>query len=291
MFSLSSFQEWHDIFYHIADDYSTSNPWSSIHFLFLCNLVKEIKQTLQSAIQHSIECIAAVQHFQESIKDLQTDTVLESSLEETIKEGMRDIKITLYQLAYNFLVDTYPTLTSASPTSDLYRFRIHPHYAIEVLKKKYPEKKKEEYWDHEHDVRHLVKNRIYPQYPPNLTKGWPERVIPYDHPNKWPIRTKHVFIPIIIELYCHDDTEHNMYYPLPAFPLNIWWSAEDEHVDEPIGAWVLVWREWDCDQIHEGWIQRIAPYVHDSILTWQHWQTHYPANTPSPLPLIPSSNK
>ena len=289
MFSLSSIQEWHDIFHNSADQYHLSNPMTSVHFLILCNLIKEIKLTLEFAIHNSIHCVAAVEHFQERIKELQKPTI--AITDDSIVAVLHRITLTIYQLSYNFLVSTYPTLTSRLPTAeDLYGFRIHPHYAIEVLKRKYPDKKKEEYWEHEYEIRHLVKSRIYPQYPPNLTKKWPERVIPYDYSNKWPIRTKDVFIPVIIELYRHNMPNDNMYH-LPMFPLNIWWSTEDAHVDAPVGSWALVWREWDCDQIHEGWIQRIAPYLHDSILTWQHWQTHYPANTESPLPLIPPSKK
>lgn len=288
LFSLSSVQEWHDSFYNMAVYYSTFNSCASTHFLLLHIFMKEINITLQSAITSSMECVAALEYFQERIIELQANRIMTSSLNEAIIEQLKDIKISLYQLSHNFLVYTYPTLTSKY--DHLYGLRHRVHYAIEVFQEKYPDKKQEEYWEKEYELRHLMKGRIYPQYPPNLTKGWPERVIPYVYSTTWPIRSKHVLIPIIIELYRHDLVKQNTEHP-PIFPLNIWWRAEDAHACDPIGTWALVWREWDCDQIHEGWIQRIASSVHDSIPSWQHWQTCYFANMKSPLPLLSASEK
>uniref|UniRef100_A0A6C0KTS0 Uncharacterized protein n=1 Tax=viral metagenome TaxID=1070528 RepID=A0A6C0KTS0_9ZZZZ len=292
IFNLSSVQEWHDMFYKIAKEQEISNPSASIHFFILRNVVQDIRCTLTSAINSSFECAAAVEYFQERIKELESRPIEGSSLETSISKDTRDMKINLYQLSHDFLVNTYPTLTSTSLKLDhLYGFRLRIHYAIETLQKRYPTKNPADYWVNEYELRHLVNGRICPQYPPNLTEGWPERVIPYDNLNSWPIRNCNVFIPAIVEVYRNDLVEHDNEYPPPTFSLNVWWSAEDAHFRDPVGTWVLVWREWDSDQIHEGWIQRIAPYINDSKLTWQHWQTRYPANTNSPLPLIVSFEK
>jgi hypothetical protein len=286
LFGLSSIQEWHNTFHQISKEYNPFDPSAALHFAILGNLMKEINTHLQSATTSAPACLAAAKHFEECIHELQENKIIGSSLEDAIMREMQDVKLILYELSYNYLKYTYPTLITTSEHRYEARYRVH--YAIEVFQKKYPSKKQEDYWEEEYKLRHLVKSRIFPQYPPNVTKGWPERVIPHDHPNTWPIRTKHVVIPAIIELYRRDLVTRNTEYPPPVFPLNIWWSAEDAHIHDPIGTWVLVWREWDSDQIHEGWIQRIAPYIDDSKLTWQHWQTCYPANTISPLPLISS---
>jgi len=162
----------------------------------------------------------------------------------------------------------------------MYIMTVSSHYVLQIKAIHYPEWSQEELMrTFEYDIR-TMSNDSGQSLSHSSEITWPP-LVPYErlHSSKWPAMR-----PIAPLAIIHTDDQEAI-FTNAAPPLNAWWAAEDRIKDSPVGTWELVWRDYNKNDIHEGWVQRVLHSEDRMQGEFLHYLTRYKGGEPSPLPL------
>jgi hypothetical protein len=169
-----------------------------------------------------------------------------------------------------------------TPARHLCGLLVIPHFAIRSLSATFPEETADTMMTHSEATIRTMWNEGFLQRP------WPESQATADWPNEYPFDAHTAYPPALRLLsplaIVFLDGEEPTDFETSAPPINVWWAAEDKIANDPIGSWVLVWRKYYGEMIHEGWVQSVSEGG-ENVCTCLQYMTRYRGGTLSPLPL------